>query len=223
MVNLYIKALLISIVIFVSGLFVGLFIERFFVSDLATRTSFIENSVQEIELEMLYFQGLDEAFSCDFLNEIVRKTNNNLDMLAGQLLGYSEKNILFTGIEIKNIKSRYTFLLVKDWLLQERIKKSCGTNTVTILYFYDTEGCDDCVIQGNILTILKNSFKERVMVFPLDVRIGVTMVDILMNRFNITSTPALVIDETVYSGITTKEQLKDIICSKLTEPPEICS
>lgn len=216
--NIYLKSLVITTFIFSAGLLLGLYIERFFLSDLSSRTADIENSVREIELEMLYFQSVDESYSCIFLNELVRKINNNLDTLANRLLSYSESDILFTKVEMRNIKQTYTYLLIKDWLLQERIKETCGTKTVTILYFYTVEDCDDCVTQGNILTLLKNDFKESVMVFPLDVGIDIEMIKILMSNFNLKSTPALIIDGEAHPGITNKAHLTEIICSKVSDP-----
>jgi len=214
--SIYLKAFVISILIFLLGILVGLSIERFFVSDLSSRASSIENSVQEIELEMLYFQSFDD-YSCEFINEIIRKTNNELDELADKLLGYSETSVLFTGEQIKNIKRKYTFLLIKDWLLQERVKRSCGTGTVTILYFYDTEGCNDCLVQGDVLTALKNRFKDKVMIFPLDANMDVEMVNILMNRFNVTSTPSIVIDEKTYTGIVDMYRLNGMVCERIED------
>jgi hypothetical protein len=218
--NLYVKTFVISIAIFLVGLMIGLFIENFFVSDLSARAKSIENSVREIELEMLYFQELPDSESCKFLNEVVRETNNNLDTLARELTEYSEENVLFMGSEIKNIKTVYTSLLIKDWLLQEKIKKSCGTNTVSVLYFYSTEGCDDCVTQGNILTLLKGIFEEKLMVFPIDVEVELSMIDILRDRFNADSTPAIVINGSTYEEIIGKTELTNIICESLPEAEE---
>lgn len=220
--SLYLKTFIISTAIFSFGLIVGIYIENFFVSDLATRAREIENSVREIELEMLYFQELSSSGepskdSCNFLNAIVRKTNKNLDALAGELTQYSEKNVLFTTQEIRNIKKTYTSLLIKDWLLQERVKKNCGTKIVTVLYFYSTEGCDDCITQGNVLTLLKSIFKEKLMVFPIDIQIDLSMTEILMNRFNITTTPTIVINEKPYKGIIGKAELMNMICEELPE------
>lgn len=215
--NIYVKAFFLSLGIFLIGLFVGINIENFIRSDLVARASDIESSIQEIELEMLYFQGLNASYSCDFLNEIVRKTNNNLDSLSEKLANYPESNVLFGSSEVKAIKRKYTFLLIKDWLLQERIKVNCGTKSVSVLYFYKTENCDDCIIQGNILSSLKNSFKEKLMIFPLDVKVQLSMIEILMNRFNITSTPSLVIEEKVYKEIVSKNELKNIICEIFKE------
>jgi hypothetical protein len=215
--NIYILSLVITIAIFFLGLFIGLNIEKFVLSNLSNRASSIENAIQEIELEMLYFQGLDPEESCPFLREVVRKTNNQLDIFAEQLGGYSDKRILFTRGDVTNIKNKYTSLLIKDWILQEKIKKDCNATVVSILYFYSTEGCDDCILQGDILTLLKEKFKDRLMVFPLDVEIDNDMVEILSGGFNITSTPALVINDRKYSGIITKEPLEGLICYELPE------
>ncbi len=220
--NVYITALIITIIVFILGLLLGLSVERYILSGITKKTSSIENSIQEIELELLYFQWLNSTDSCDFLREIARKTNNKLDSLADQLSGYSTKNILFTKNDVKNIKSKYTSLLIKDWLLQEKIKKDCDANVVSVIYFYSTEGCYDCITQGEVLTLLKNKFKDKLMVFPLDVGLKSDMVNILMSRFNVTLTPTVVVNNNKYDGIISKTQLESIICSELPEIAE-CS
>jgi len=195
--NIYVKTFLVSMGIFLIGILIGMGVENYLTSDFASRTNYVEESVREIELEMLYFQDLNETYSCNFLSEIVRRTNNNLDELSGQLLKYSESNVLFGGTDIENLK--------------------------TILYFYDKSGCGDCVIQGSILSILKDSFKEKVMIFPLDTKVGLTMIGILMDRFNVTSVPSLVIEEKTYSGIVVGEALKRISCDIIDENITTCS
>jgi len=212
--GLYLKAFAISVAIFSCGLLIGIYIENFFTSDLSARTAVIENSVREIELEMLYFQDLSDTYSCDFLSAVIVKTNSNLDTLA-QELQYSEKNILFTKETIRNIKMTYTSLLIKDWLLQEKVKKSCGADAVTVLYFYTTESCDDCVTQGDVLTLLKDTFKEKLMVFPIDTQIDISMTKILMDRFNVTAMPSIVINGETYTGVIGKDELTGTICEQL--------
>jgi len=219
--NVYLMSLVITVIVFFLGLFMGLSIERFMLSNLAQKTSSIESSIQEIELELLYFQGLETAESCTFLKEVVRKTNNKLDIFANQLGSYSNKNILFTKEEVANMKTKYTSLLIKDWLLQEKIKTECNASVVSVLYFYSTERCDNCIVQGDILTLLKETFRDKLMVFPLDVDIDSDMVKILMERFEVESTPTLVISDTKYEGVITKDILKTIVCAELP-PVEEC-
>jgi len=221
--NIYTKAFFLTLGIFIIGLFIGMNVEKLIGSDLLKRSDDVERSIQEIELEMLYFQTLNASYSCDFLNEIVRETNNNLDDLSDRLSSYSEDNILFWKSDVEDQKKKYTYLLIKDWLLQERIKIDCGTKTVSVLYFYKRKECGDCIIQGNILSILKNSFREKLMVFPLDIDVKLSMIDILIKRFNITSTPSLVIEDNLYQRIVSKEELNDIVCDILPGNITACS
>lgn len=215
--NIYMVSLVITVVIFILGLLVGFSIERFLLANLENRASVIETSIQEIELELLYFQSLDIEDSCSFLKEIARKTNNKLDIFANQLSGYSKDRILFTRGEVSEIKTKYTLLLVKDWILQEKIRSDCNASVVSVLYFYSTDSCDECILQGDILTILKESLRDKLMVFPLDTEIEYDMIDILMTQFNITYMPSLVIDGVTYDGIMSKGQLTEIICEKLPD------
>jgi uncharacterized protein YneF (UPF0154 family) len=218
--NIYVKAFLITVLVFIFGLFVGLNIERFMLSNLEKRSSSVESSIRDIELELLYFQGLGEKDSCTFLKEVVRKTNNMLDVMADQLGSYNENDILFTSGQIADMKATYTSLLIKDWILQDRIKKECNSTVVSVLFFYSTKDCDDCVVQGDVLTLLKDMFKDRLMVFPLDVDVDSDMIGILMSKFGVKSTPSLVVNGRLYSGIVQKDKLKNSICSELPGAPE---
>src|SRR2546428_10635545 len=186
MVNIFLKAFVISLFLFAIGIAVGIGIEQVNTFGFAVKTSSIEDSIQQIELEMLYFQTLNSSNSCDFLNSVLVKTNNNLDLLSGQLEKYSDKNVIFSE-NVLDVKAKYSNLLIKSWLLQEKIKSMCNSQVTTILYFYNPLNCGDCQVQGNVLSVLKNSFKERLMVYPLDVRLDVDMIKILMNRYNTTS------------------------------------
>lgn len=217
MVNLYVKTFFVSFIIFSLGIILGINIESFIVSDFAGQTNQVENSMQEMELEMLYFQSIKQNDSCSFLNEIVRRTNINLDKLSEELSQYSKEKMLFTRNDVDELKRRYTLLLIKNWLLQEKIKEQCGTNTISVLYFYDTKNCEDCLIQGKVLSLFKYSLKEKIMIFPIDINIDSSMVKILIEKYNITVRPSLEVDEIVYKGILTKDELKTILCSKLDE------
>jgi hypothetical protein len=191
-------------------------IENSLTSDLATKTAAVENSIQEIELESLILTVSNSNQSCVFLNDIVRRTNNNLDELAGQVAAYDEDRIIFTNDDLVNLKGKYTNLLIKSWLLQENVEKNCEKNTVSILYFYDRE-CTDCIVQGNILTALKQKFKENVMIFPLDQSLGLSTVDLLGSSYNVTAPPSIVVEEVMYNGIVRFQDLRNYVCSSIPD------
>jgi len=212
--KIYAKALIISLVVFLGGIAVGFGIENFLASDITAKITDIETSIQETEIEMLYFQTLSNTTSCNFLNSVLVRTNNNLDKLAEQLISYSESNLIFTRSDIKTLKERYTLLLMKSWILQETIKKNCDSKVFIILYFYSTKDCDDCVVQGNVLSTIKDIFKSDVMIYPFDVNVDVSMVRIIMDKYNITTTPSIVAENNVYSNnIISMNDFKKMICT----------
>lgn len=213
--NVFIKTFIISVGIFVIGFLIGSVVEKSLTDDLSSKTESIDNSIQQIELENLYLLSVSNS-SCFFLNDLVRKTNNNLDELAGQLSSYDQNKIIFTSSDLVNVKSKYTNLLVKDWLLQKSVSQHCITNSTSILYFYD-RNCVDCIFQGDALTVLKERMKEKLMVFPLDHSLGLSTVSLLESNFNVTKFPSVVIDEKTYSGVVPFEQLRDNICKTVSD------
>ena len=218
--NLYLKTLIITIIVFSFGIFIVLNIEGMFLSVFLLVMSSIENDVRNMELEMLYFQEMSGNESCVFLNEMVRRTNNKLDELSSELLSYREDNIIFTKSKITNLKQTYTYFLIKDWILQEKVKDECETDTVSVLYFYKIDECDKCIIQGDILSLLKDKFKNKLMIFPLDINVDLGMMKVLMSNFNVTTVPSLVIDGEVYTDVTKRNALEYTICSKISD--ELC-
>ena len=214
MVNIFVKSFIISLFLFLIGIGIGMGIEKIDSTGLFAKTTSIENSIQEIELEMLYFQNLNSSTSCTFLNDILGKTNNNLDILSSQLEKYSDRNIIFTG-DLADIKEKYTGLAIKSWLLNEQIKTNCGPKSASLLYFYQTQNCNDCAVQGNILTNLKQTYKDKLLVYPLDVGVKLDLINILQERYNITSFPSVVIGDTVFKGIVGKGDIIPLICQQL--------
>ncbi len=209
--SVFVKTFIMTLGVFVIGFFLGSSLERSLTADLSAKIGAIENSIQDIELEALYLLTSSNS-SCVFLDDVVRRTNNNLDEISTQLSSYDEKNIVFTNVDLVNIKSRYTSLLIKDWLLQNSIREKCGTNSISVLYFYKREGCPECIVQGNILTVLKGHFREKVMIFPLDHDLGVSSVGLLENNYNITKFPSVVVNEKVYTGTVGFEGLRESVC-----------
>lgn len=213
MVNIYIKTFLITIIVFIIGISLGITIEDVVVSRSESDASGLEDFIQGIELETLYLQDLSDERFCESFNNVVLRTNEELDKLA--ILLVNEKDTIFRQDDVENIKKRYTYTLIKDWLLQKKIKNRCNSDTVLILYFYSIDNCEDCIIQGNILTSLKNEFKDKLLVFPFDSNVNLDMLDVLERDYNITTYPTIVINENKYDGLIPKDSIRDEICGIL--------
>ena len=55
------------------------------------------------------------------------------------------------------------------------------------------------------------------LVFPIDVGLASEepAIDTLLNRFNVSAYPTLIVEDEKYEGVTSPTELKEIICSHL--------
>jgi len=217
MVSRYVKALALTTAVFLVGIFIGFMMEGFVASDIGSQATSIGTSVQELELEMLYLQGVNKSESCPVMNDIIEKTNSAIYSLSNELTQYSDKNVLFEKENVLDVKKRYTLYLIKNWILQKRVKEECGLKAPIILYFYEREECNDCIIQGNILTLFNERLGDEVIIFPLDRGIDSPMLALLVNKYGIDQVPSLVIDDVVHKGLVSKDDLKAMVCPSIGE------
>lgn len=115
--------------------------------------------------------------------------------------------------EFLSLKKYYALLLIKDQLLTKQIAEKCGTDTITILYFYSNreDDCEDCSRQGAVLTRLQELYPE-VRVYPFDYYLDTPAVTALTSIHHIEPTfPALKIKNEAYYGLKTLNDLEELI------------
>ena len=218
----YVIAGIITFLIFSLGLTLGLVIED-------QRYDFIEGINQEqetkylsLQLQYLYLSSFSNYNNCPTLATTLKETVTDLSNSLSEVIAYEEENSASDGQKIF-VQRRYILDNLRYWLLARESKQQCDLAIVPILYFY-TKDCPSCPNQGTVLTYYKKIFGEQVLVFPinLDLREEEPMVEIVMNQFNITKYPTIIVDNKKYEGVVKKEQLKKIICNSLPDAPQ-CS
>lgn len=127
----------------------------------------------------------DIGFNVD-LNNVALKIKS----LENQL-GYENDDVI-------SLKKYYSLLQIKDYLLAKEFHDRCKKNTVSILYFYDTN-CADCAKQSIILDKIISDYPE-IRVYYLDKKSDNPALDTLLSIFKITQSPSLVINEKTYTG-----------------------
>lgn len=202
----YLSAAGISFLVFISGILVGWNINRQNVTGFQTELSKIQSQIQNFELEVMLIDTMGEEVSCDLLNSILEGLGKDTAKLGQSLIAFQNTRKL-TDLELDRIKRQYTFSLVKYWLFMEKVEKTCGRNFVKVLYFYSSKDCKDCENQGYLLDYIRNNYGERFVVFALDVRLDEPIIDTLMNTYNVTEVPTLVINGETYSGFVDRNKL----------------
>jgi len=210
---IFIAALVFSAVIFLFGMLLG---------------NYIANS------KMNEFKQTEERFVVDLvaldvresvLNESVCKLN--IDDLfeekvaLGRMMTDLEGRL---GKENENVvakKEIYELIEIKTLQYLEKIKTECGENFSTVLFFYtnkknDTLGSvDGCEDQGKILDQVvyeheHNQTASKVYVFAFDANSKNLATESLIEKYNITSVPSIVINRQV-QGYSVKSELKSFL------------
>ena len=135
----------------------------------------------------------------------------------GDKLSYTEEQRGADNPEVMNLKEYYSLLQIKDFLLSQRIKEKCGTKTLSIIYFYSNEkpdsekSCEDCEREGFVLTRLREEYPD-LRVYSFDYALDLSALQTLISIYNIENKlPALLINEKVYYGFKSIEDIKEII------------
>lgn len=202
----YLSAAGISFLVFVSGVLIGWNINRQNITGFQTELYKIQFQIQNFELEVMLIDTMGEQVSCDLLNSILENLGRDTAKL-GQRLSAFQNTRKLTDLELDRIKRQYTFSLVKYWLFMEKVEKVCGRNFVKVLYFYSSKDCKDCENQGYVLDYIRDNYGERFVVFALDVRLDEPIIDTLMNTYNITEVPTIVVNGETHYGFIERNKL----------------
>jgi glutaredoxin len=130
---------------------------------------------------------------------------NNLSVKVKSLenqLGYFNQDVL-------SLKKYYSLLQIKDYLLMKEYHDRCKQNTVSILYFHDVD-CVECSKQSIILDKIVEEYPE-IRVYYFDKTTNTPALDTLSSIFKVQASPALVINDKLYSGYQDLAQIESYI------------
>jgi hypothetical protein len=202
-------ALIITLIIFSFGILIGSTLSDERIEFTKTDIERQQIEYQSLQMQLLYLTAQEEK-NCNVLLNTLERNIYDLENSRVKLENYiqgAEDGDYYT------IKRDYMLTEIRYWLMTKEAEKVCPSDTVSILYFYETdESCADCSAQGHILTYLKNMFGDKLLVFSLDVNFDEPMVQILKENYGVEVLPTLVVEDKVLSGLTKKEELIKELC-----------
>ncbi|MEM2918781.1 MAG: hypothetical protein QXY62_04715 [Candidatus Altiarchaeota archaeon] len=221
MKKVYIVAAVLSIFFYLIGLFSGLFIERSIFSYTEDKIGILQKEIRQsdeiysslnrrllsLQLEHAYLSIIGKDLQCSSLSTLVQDTTKKVWELGKEL---NEKNPKFD-----ELRRDYALLSIRAWILNNYVKEKCRNNVTIILYFYSVP-CEDCIKQGEILDKLREEkFKDKILIFVLNSDLDEPIVNTLKTAYSIKKTPSLVIGEKTYSNLISEENLTKIISGEL--------
>ncbi|MCI0597723.1 hypothetical protein L0Y34_01480 [Candidatus Parcubacteria bacterium] len=137
----------------------------------------------------------------------------------GDRLAAAEEQLGKTDPEVVRLKERYTLLQIRDYLLAERIERTCDINPIVVLYFYSNVPgeCADCDRAGYALSYLRQTYPS-LRVYSFDYHLDLAALKTLIGMEKIEGRfPAFVIENKRSYGFTTLEEFEKAFPDELFE------
>ncbi len=196
--RIFLYALILTLIVFNVGIFMGYMLE-------ASRIDQINNLSLDAELELI--DQMNQRDSMSILNlSCSELTNENIqfgDQIYSEALllqRYEDANRIDDNIVFQH--KRFDLLRTLFWINSMSIKQKCNSNYHDVIYFYQynnpsIEQQSKQKFFSNLLTEVKNQLGNKVMLIPISGDNNISSVTLLMDNYNITELPTILIDEKV--------------------------
>lgn len=135
----------------------------------------------------------------------------------GDRLALTEERLGGNDPQVLRLKSQYTLLQIRDYLLSKQIAETCNTKPPVIaLYFYSNEGdCSECDRTGYALSFLRQTYPAlRVYSFDYHLDLGALRTLIAVEKVK-EEFPAFVIDGVRSYGFTNLTEFQKLFPKRL--------
>lgn len=219
-----------SIILYFAGVLSGLYANRLikeqtekdirsfkketesYLASLQGYVSFLDTNLKNMQLEQTFIETLDRDQLCNFLNlsmgEMVKQLQFYWSKLPYRIEEYEKNNEL--SEEYLALKQQYLHLSIRTWIIAKSQYEKCDIDIVHGLYFYSKD-CDKCVKQGEQIDRFNKKVSasgSSLIMFPIDFNSEESIIKNLKKYYNITSTPAIVVNDKVSQGrLFTAEEL----------------
>lgn len=201
----YAIAFAITALIFATAFFASTYFANQRASDIRTTEDSLSTDILSLEtqFDLLTEHSCGDIAENTILPSELSSLGNELSYLESQGGNQSQ---------ITPLKSLYSVLEIKDYLLMQQLAAKCNLKPVFILYFYSNKGdCADCEKQGYVLTSLSQTYPElRVYSFDYNLQVGALQTLVSIEDVN-DGLPALVINNKVYYGFQSIEDIQKIL------------
>ncbi|UCD03995.1 MAG: hypothetical protein JSW73_05695 [Candidatus Woesearchaeota archaeon] len=207
------KAAILTIAVFSLGMFIGYSFERGRVFEIEEDYNIMKLRQIDANLQTLYYNNMviqDSKF-CEVAIDENIKFADELYEEGVKIERYLNANKITKDLLIN--QKEYILFKTQFWLNAISLKKKCYADYVNVVYFYKQKSEDfdvntDQNVMSGMLFEIKQGYGPEIMLIPLAVDLNISTIDIVVNQYNITEYPALLInEETVMQGLHNKNEI----------------
>ncbi len=198
LISLGITALIVSTVAYAIN-----YLDRIRLEDLSA----IESQLYIDTLSLDTQFSLLAAAPCENLDTSAGLSGELADL--GARLAFTEERLGSGNKEVIRLKQQYTLLEIRDYLITRQLADSCGTDPVTVLYFYSNAGdCETCDRAGHALSYLHDAY-PNLRVYSFDYHLELGALATLKSILKLDGTlPAFVISDKTHYNFTSLSDLQ---------------
>ncbi len=205
---LYIGAFLISLTIFLAGIFVGRLIDTSSLEGISDDLSRVSQRMTSVHL-LLLMEGNSSSF-CPVYKSELRSIDEEVELM-GHKLSYLEDE---KGVYDNELKKQYFALEASSYLLSKKVGELCGDDSVLLINFYSNTNCSGCKEQGIEILKARDALASSgitVKLYSFDGDLGSPIADAFKIQYGVKGYPSVVIDEVTYAGYKDAEELENTI------------
>jgi len=192
----FLQTLLVSALIFSFGMLIGVLVED--IRTIKVDDLYLESQIEltDLRLESEILSNLN--FNCE---AAIKENINFADRIyeeARSLEKYDESSKVSDKLKVAH--KRYDILRTTLWYNSIKIKEKCPEKFHTVVYFYDyidteiPQKSKQNVI-SKVLSELKQKQGADIILIPIATDLDIYSLNLIMNSYNITEFPTILIDE----------------------------
>ncbi|MFN7991572.1 MAG: hypothetical protein U0R44_05425 [Candidatus Micrarchaeia archaeon] len=206
-VPLYAGAFLLSLAIFVSGIYIGSAIDNTNLNNVAVDVSTISEKVASVQL-LLLSEGNASSF-CPVYSSELRSIDNEVEKVGYKLSFLEDEK----GVYDNDLKRKYFLLEAESYLLSKKVRSLCGSSSILLINFYSNKDCARCREQGTEILKARDALagSSDIKLFSFDGELDSPVAESFEKEYNITGYPSVVIDGKTYPGFHDSAQLQKLM------------
>jgi len=210
--NVFLEAFLLTVIVFVFGLFIGYSVENSRINDV--NDYYIKSEISLIDILALSTISSGENVSCDALIKSDIAFSDRIYLEAKLLEKYDEGNTLNSGIKL--VYQRYDLLRTLLWASSTNTQQKCDGNFSVVVYVYDRETGNLAKkatqnVWSRILTDFKEKEGDKIILIPISHDQELASLTTLMNNYNITTFPVVIINNKPVYNLTSVKELEQYL------------
>ncbi len=206
-IGLYAGAFLLSLIIFLSGIYVGQLMDESSMRTISSEVQDVSQKVASVQL-LLLMEANSSAF-CPVYSSELDSIDEEVERVGYKLTYLEEDRQMFDP----ELKKQYFVLQAESYLLSQKVREICDEESVLLIHFYSNKNCEDCKEQGNEILKARDELSGdvKVKIYSFDGELGSPVADAFAKQYNVSSYPSTVIDGKTYAGYMASSEIRQLI------------